>query len=247
MSVTTEKELEALRRIGRIVALARNEMAAAVKPGMTTEELDAIGEAVFAKHGARSAPRLVYNFPGSNCISVNDEIVHGVPGKRALRLGDLVKIDVTAELDGFIADTATTVSVGPISDKKRRLKNAAESALRKAIAVAQAGKPLSGIGRAVDTEVRHHGFHVIPQLCGHGVGRTIHEEPSVLNYEDRQDRTKLTDGLVITIEPIISAGSDQILNGSDGWTMRTKDGSPSAHVEHTIVVTKDKAIVLTAV
>jgi methionyl aminopeptidase len=247
MSITTPKELESLKRVGRIVGLAIKEMAAAVKPGMTSAELDALGEAVLTRHGARSAPRLVYNFPGANCISVNDEIVHGVPGPRAFRAGDLVKIDVTAELDGFMADSATTVALGPISDKKRRLKNCAEAALRKAIAAAQAGRPLYEVGRAVETEVDRCGFNVIPQLCGHGVGRTIHEEPSVLNYEDRKDRQRMTEGMVFTIEPIISAGSDQIVTAADGWTMRTSDGSPSAHVEHTIVVTKDKPIILTAV
>jgi methionyl aminopeptidase len=247
MSIKTEEELEALRRIGRIVGLTIQEMAAAVRPGMTTQELDEIGEAVLTRYGARSAPRLVYNFPGANCISVNDEVVHGIPGGRTLKTGDLVKIDVTAELDGFIADSATSVALEPISSKKTKLRNAAEVALRKGIAAARAGRPIYEIGRAVGTEVASHGFSVIPELCGHGVGRTIHEAPNVPNYEDRRQKDKLTEGLVITIEPIIAAGSRKIVNDEDGWTIRTADGSPSAHVEHTVVITKDRPIILTAV
>jgi len=247
MSIETEKDLEALRRIGRIVGLTLREMAECVKPGMTTAELDDIGAAILARHGARSAPQLVYNFPGANCISVNVEVVHGIPGNRVLRAGDLVKIDVTAELDGYIADAARTVSLAPVSSKKHKLQSCAEVALKKAIAAARAGRPITDIGRAVQTEVESHGFSIIPELCGHGVGRTIHEAPNVPNYEDRRLKGRLTEGLVITIEPIIAAGSKKILNDKDGWTVRTMDGSPSAHVEHTVVITKDKAIVLTAV
>jgi methionyl aminopeptidase len=247
MSIQTPEELEALKRIGRIVGLALKEMAAKVKPGMTTLELDQIGEAVLTQHGARSAPRLVYNFPGANCISVNDEVVHGIPGPRVFRAGDLVKIDVTAELDGFIADSATTVALEPVSLKKKKLRACAEVALQKGIAAARAGRPLYEIGRAVEAEVDRAGFSVIPSLCGHGVGRTIHEEPNILNYEDRRVRGTLTEGMVFTIEPIIAAGRENIRTGKDGWTIRTTDGSPSAHVEHTVVITKDKPIILTAV
>ena len=247
MSIHTPEELEALKRIGRIVGLTLQEMVATVKPGMTTVELDRIGEAVLTRHGARSAPRLVYNFPGANCISVNDEVVHGIPGGRLLRPGDLVKIDVTAELDGFIADAADTVALAPVSGKKQKLRDCAEVALKRGIAAARAGRPLYEIGRAVEGEVGRAGFSVIPSLCGHGVGRTIHEAPNVLNYEDRRVRGILTEGLVITIEPIIAAGREKIVTDKDGWTIRTADGSPSAHVEHTVVITNDEALILTAV
>ncbi len=247
MSIRTAEELEALRRVGRIVGLTLKEMAAAVKPGITTAELDAIGAAVMARHGARSAPQLIYNFPGANCISVNDEVVHGIPGGRTLRPGDLVKLDVTAELNGYIADAARTVEVPPVSAKRHKLRTCAELALQKAIAVARAGRPLSEIGRVVQSEVERQGFHVIPELCGHGVGRTIHEEPQVLNYEDWRVRDRLSEGLVITIEPIIAAGGSKVLTTEDGWTIRTTDGSPAAHAEHTIVVTKDRPVILTAV
>jgi methionyl aminopeptidase len=248
MSISSPKDLEALMRIGRIVGLTVREMRESVRPGMTTLELDAIGAAVFARFGARSAPRLVYNFPGDNCISVNDEAVHGIPGDRALRPGDVVKIDVTAELDGYMADAATTVALAPAAKRKQQLAACAESALQKAIAVARAGQPIYTIGRAVEAEVTRRGFHVIPELCGHGVGRTIHEEPRFIpNYEDRRYNERLTDGMVITIEPIIAAGAGHITQDADGWTLRTIDGSPAAHAEHTIVVTKDRPIVLTAV
>ncbi len=247
MSITSEKDLEALRLIGRIVGLTLKEMAASVTPGMSTAELDAIGASIMARYGARSAPQLVYDFPGATCISVNDEVVHGIPGSRTVRTGDLVKIDVTAELAGYMADAATTVAIGPISDKKRKLKGCAETALRNAIAAARSGRPIYEIGRAVETEVERRGFSVIPELCGHGVGRTIHEEPNVPNYEDRRDRGRLTEGLVITIEPIIASGGNKVLTEQDGWTIRTSDGSPSAHVEHTVVITKNRPIVLTAV
>jgi methionyl aminopeptidase len=247
MSIQTPEELEAMQRIGRIVGLALQEMAARVKPGMTSLELDQIGEAVLAEHGARSAPRLVYNFPGANCISVNDEVVHGIPGGRVFKAGDLVKIDVTAELDGFMADTATTVALEPVSANKKKLRACAEVALQKGIAAARAGRPIYEIGRAVEGEVKRAGFSVIPSLCGHGVGRTIHEEPNVLNYEDRRVGVTLKEGMVITIEPIIAAGRDKIRKGKDGWTISTSDGSPSAHVEHTIMITKDEPVILTAV
>jgi methionyl aminopeptidase len=247
MSITSEEELAALRRIGRIVGLTLKEMAASVKPGMTTAELDAIGAAVLARHGARSAPQLVYNFPGATCISVNDEVVHGIPGSRALHPGDLVKLDVTAELDGYVADAATTVALPPISDKKRKLRDCAERALRDAIAAARWGHPIYEIGRAVQTEVERRGFSIIPELCGHGVGRTIHEAPNVLNYEDRKRRERLTEGLVFTIEPIIASGGKKVRTDDDGWTIRTSDGSPAAHVEHTVAIAKDRPIILTAV
>jgi len=247
MSIQTKEELEALRKIGRIVGLTVKEMAEKVEPGMTTAELDALGAAILAHHGARSAPQLVYNFPGANCISVNDEVVHGIPGGRILRPGDLVKVDVTAELDGFIADSATTVAIPPISQKKRKLRDCAVVALNKGIAAAQAGRPVYEIGRAIQAEVKGRGFSVIPELCGHGVGRTIHEEPNVPNYEERRQHDRLTEGMAITIEPIIASGAGRIATAKDGWTIRTADHSPSAHVEHTVVITKDRPIILTAV
>lgn len=247
MSVESQRELVALRRVGRVVAAALAAMRASVGPGITTRELDEIGAGVFEAHGARSAPQLSYDFPGVNCISVNDEAVHGVPSDRRLVDGDLVSLDVTAELDGFMADAAITVGVGTISGQARRLIATAEHALARALQVARAGARVNEIGRIVQRETEDAGFFVIPQLGGHGIGRTIHEPPSIPNHFVASDATVLTDGLVITIEPIIAASTRRATGpGRDGWAISTADRSLSAHVEHTIVVTRGLPIVLTA-
>jgi len=247
VSIESEEDLAGLRAAGRVVAEALAAMRAAVRPGVTTRELDEIGGNVFARHGARSAPQLAYDFPGVNCISVNDEAVHGVPSNRALVAGDLIKLDVTAELDGYMADAAVTVAVGAVTQDAVNLVAAAERALTRAISVARAGVRLNEIGRAIQSEVEEAGFCVLPQLGGHGIGRTIHEPPSVPNHYVASDETILTEGLVITIEPIISATTRRSVGpGSDGWTISTADQGLSAHVEHTIVITRDAPVVLTA-
>ena len=246
MSINSPEELLRLRSAGMVVRLMLAAMKAAVRPGITTAELDEIGGRVMRRHGARSAPALVYQFPGVNCISVNDEAVHGIPGPRKLQDGDLVKLDVTVEKDGFMADAAITVPVGNIADNSRRLIECAERAFQKAMLVARAGYPVLEIGRAVEREVRRSGFSVIRDLTGHGIGRTIHEEPRVPNYADPQSREILSEGLVITVEPIIAAGSGRAVVARDGWTVRTADRKPSAHYEHTLVITKSEPILLTA-
>jgi methionyl aminopeptidase len=189
---------------------------------------------------------MLYGFPKTVLISVNDEVVHGIPGPRRLEADDLVKLDVTLELDGYIADAARTVIVGTGSDVARRLAACARAAFASALAVAKAGTKVNEISRAVETEVRRRGFTVVRGLTGHGVGRAIHEPPSVPNHYDPWQRDVLTDGLVLTIEPIISAGSERIRQDADGWTLRTSDGSLSAHHEHTLVVTRERPIMLTA-
>jgi methionyl aminopeptidase len=247
MSIESEKDLAGLRAAGKVVAEALAAMRAAVRPGVTTRQLDEVGARVFARHGARSAPQLAYDFPGVNCISVNDEAVHGVPSDRALAEGDLVKLDVTAELDGYMADAAITVPVGSVAGDALSLVAAAERALTRAIGVARDGVRLNEIGRAVQSEVQRAGFFVLPQLGGHGIGRTIHEPPSVPNHYVASDETVLSEGLVITIEPIISATTSRAVGpGRDGWTIGTADRGLSAHAEHTIVITRDVPIVLTA-
>jgi methionyl aminopeptidase len=220
-------------------------MKEALEPGMTTAELDSIGAAVFERHGARSAPRKVYGFPGVNLISINDEAVHGVPGGRVIEAGDLVKIDVTAEVTGYIADAAVTVSLPSGPPVHEELKECAELAFARAASVARAGSPVNKIGRAVETAARRRGFSVLRGLSGHGVGKTIHEPPTIPNYFDGRLDLPLTEGLVITIEPIIAAGSDRTVESQDGWTVKTADGRPAAHHEHTIVITKGSPIVLT--
>ena len=217
-----------------------------VRPGITTAELDEVGASAMRERGAQSAPALVYQFPGVSCISVNDEAVHGIPGKRALQPGDLVKLDVTIEKNGFMADAAVTVPVGEVTDERRNLVACAERAFAKAMLVARAGFRVWEIGRAVEREVRRSGFSVIRELAGHGIGRTIHEEPRVPNFPDAQSNQVLTEGLVITVEPIIAAGSGRIFIAPDKWTMVTADHRPSAHYEHTLVITKGAPILLTA-
>lgn len=246
MTIESDRDLAGLRRVGKVVALTLQEMKEALEPGMTTAELDSIGAEVLERHGARSAPQMVYGFPGVNLISVNDEAVHGVPGGRIIREGDLVKIDVTAEVAGYVADAAVTVVLPSGPQVHRELKVCAELAFARAASVARAGRPVNKLGRIVETIVRRRGFAVLHGLSGHGVGRTIHEPPTIPNYFDRRLDLPLTEGLVITIEPIIAAGSERTVESQDGWTVRTADGSPAAHHEHTIVITKGSPIVLTA-
>jgi methionyl aminopeptidase len=246
MSITGPEELAGMRAAGVIVGLMLSAMKSAVREGITTGELDQVGADVMVQHGARSAPALVYKFPGVNCISVNDEAVHGIPGKRALRSGDLVKLDVTIEKDGFMADAAVTVPVGEVTEERQRLVACAERAFAKAMLVARAGFRVSEIGRSVEREVRRSGFSVIRDLGGHGIGRTIHEDPRVPNFADPEANQVLTEGLVITVEPIIAAGSGRAFVAPDQWTMITTDHRPSAHYEHTLVITKGAPILLTA-
>lgn len=246
MTVESDKDLKGLRRVGRVVALAREEMRRATEPGMTTRELDRIGAGVFERYGARSAPNLVYGFPGTNCISLNDEAVHGIPNpERTIQPGDLVKIDVTAELGGYMADSAVTVALPGVDEVNERLVRCAEFAYSRAAAVARAGRPINKIGRAIETAARREGFSVLWELNSHGIGRSIHEEPSVPQYYDRRFDVPLTEGLVITVEPILSAGSGWVRDEGDGFTLSTADGSPSAHYEHTIVITRGSPITIT--
>jgi len=248
VSVDTPEELRGLRSAGQIVAQTIRAMRRAVRPGVSTAELDAIARREFDRAGARSGPQLDYGFPGTTCISVNDEAVHGIPGRRRLRSGDLVKLDVTAELDGFYADACRTVVVGGAGRSQAiRLVRASEQALDAALGVARAGAALNEIGATVQRLVHACGFSVCDGLMGHGIGRRIHEEPDVPNVYDADLSQPLTDGLVITIEPLVAAGAPAVRMSRDGWTVRTADSSLSAHSEHTIVVRDGRApLVLTA-
>lgn len=246
MSINGPEELEGMRAAGAVVRLVLEAMKAEVRPGVTTAELDEVGAGVMRRQGAQSAPALVYKFPGANCISLNDEAVHGVPSGRALQEGDLLKLDVTVEKGGFMADAAITVPVGEVTVERKLLMACAERAFTKAMLVARAGFRVSEIGRVVEREVRRNGFSVIRDLAGHGIGRTIHEEPRVPNYPDPQANQVLTEGLVITVEPIIAAGSGRTVTAKDGWTILTADHQPSAHYEHTLVITKGAPMLLTA-
>lgn len=246
MSIESERDLEALKRAGRVVALALQAMRAAVREGISTAELDRIAARVLRDHGARSAPQVVYDFPASVCISVNEEAVHGVPGARRLQKGDLVTLDVTVELDGYYADAAVTVGVPPLSDVAQRLMDCAEAAFWHAAAAARAGERLAAVGGKVEAEVKRHGFQVLRDVCGHGIGRSIHEPPRVCNFYNPWEWSRLTEGLVIALEPIISVSARGTQTGGDGWTLVSADGSLTAHFEHTLAITGGEPLLLTA-
>jgi methionyl aminopeptidase len=246
MTIQSKSDLQGMRAAGKVVALALGEMRAAAVPGMTTQQLDDIGADFLRRRGARSAPQLTYNFPGFNCISVNDEVVHGVPGPRVLRPGDALKIDVTAELDGYIADSAITIVLAPGNARAEKLAQCAEAAFKKAVKVAAARVRIADLGRAVEAEVTRWGCAVVRDLCGHGVGRGLHEQPSVPNFFSPFTRGRLEDGMVIALEPIISESPSGLFEDDDGWTIRTSNGCLAAHYEHTIVIREGRAEVLTA-
>jgi methionyl aminopeptidase len=246
MSIETPEELAGLRASGRVVAEALRAMRRAVRPGVSTGDLDAIAARIFRRAGARSAPQLTYGFPGATCISVNNEAVHGIPGPRRLREGDLVKLDVAAELDGFYADACVSVGVGRARPAANRLAAAARHALAQALAAARAGAPQSVIGAMIEREAAARGCAVCGELMGHGIGRRLHEAPDVPSIYDPSLTQRLTEGLVLTVEPIVSAGSGAVLQGPDGWTVCTADGALSAHEEHTIVITAAAPLILTA-
>ncbi|MCA9838394.1 MAG: type I methionyl aminopeptidase [Trueperaceae bacterium] len=246
MSIDTPEELKALKACAQVTKETLNVLQKAVQPGITTKMLEHLADDIFANYGARSAPRLIYNLPATVLISLNDEAVHGLPGERVIRAGDIVKIDVTPELNGFITDACVTIAVPPVKPETSRLLEASQEALRKAMGMARAGLPVNLLGKSIEKEVRKRGFSVIRELGGHGVGRRIHEAPEVMNFYHRGQRERLQEGMVITIEPIIAQGSGKVYTAKDGWTIKTQDQSPVAHFEHTIVITRNKPLILTA-
>jgi methionyl aminopeptidase len=246
MTIRTEEELQGMQAAGHVVREALEAMRHSVRPGVSTAELDEVAHGVFERNGARSAPKLVYEFPGQTCISVNDEIVHGIPGARVLQSGDLVKLDVTAEKNGFMADAAVTVGVGKVAPESLRLIRCARSAFQEAMKVARVGYRARDIGRVIERSARLQGFSTVRELCGHGIGRTIHESPTVPNFYDPGCRDLLREGMVVAIEPMVTAGSNRSVLDKDGWTVRTQDGSMAAHYEHTVVITRGRPLFLTA-
>ena len=235
-----------MRAVGRVVAETLARVAQELKPGVTTRELDDVARSVFALRGARSGPQLDFDFPGTICISVNEEAVHGIPGQRVIQPGDLVTLDVTAELDGFYADAAVTHVVPPAPALALRLKACAEAAFRQGAARARSGAPIWRIGAAVEREVQRRGFRVVKYLCCHGIGRSVHEEPQIPNYRDPRAQQALRENLVITIEPIVAQKSAHARVLRDGWTIVTADRGLTAHHEHTIVIRRGEPIILTA-
>ena len=246
MSIESEKDLLELRKIGRIVANCLQVMGRALEPGMTTRELDEIGRKYLELHGARSAPKLTYNFPGTTCISVNEQAAHGIPGEKVLAASDLVNIDVSAELNGYFADTGGSFIIPPETDVKRNLCEATKRALELAIDEARAGRLLNGIGRAIETHARKNRFTVIENIGSHGVGRALHENPGFIpGYYDPKDKRVLKENLVITIEPFLSTGARQVFEAGDGWTLSTGKRYLTAQYEHTLVITKGRPLIMT--
>jgi methionyl aminopeptidase len=246
MTIETHDDVVALKRIGRIVSVVLQKMLDAAQPGMTTRDLDLLGERLLDEHGARSAPRLTCNFPGATCISINEQAAHGIPGDRVIRAGDVLNVDVSAELGGYFADTGGTTVVPPTTPQKTRLCHATRTALAEAMKGARAGRPINGIGAAIERTAKAYGFKVIENLGSHGVGRALHEEPEhIAGYFDPSDKRTLHEGMVITIEPFLSTRSRTVTESSDGWTLAGASGNLSAQYEHTMIITKGAPIVVT--
>lgn len=246
MTADSAKDIQYLKAIGRICAETLRRMMNATRAGMTTHELDDIGRAFLEAQGAQSAPRAMYQFPGATCISVSPVIAHGIPDGHVLRAGELIHIDVSAELDGYYADTGASLIVSKRERSLEKLLEAARATLMKALHAAKAGSPLNGIGRTVQNEAKRRGFNVIYDLTGHGIGHRLHESPKeILNFHNPGDRRILNEGLVLAIEPFLTTGFGRVVEEKDGWSLRTMDRTIAAQFEHTIVVTKNEPIILT--
>lgn len=246
MTITHADELDGLKAIGRIVARTMHSMAAAMEPGMTTRELDGIGRALLDREGAIPAPEATYGFPGATCISVNEEIAHGIPGDRVLADGDLVNIDVSASKDGFFADTGATFRLGKVKPALDRLCRDGRRATQIGIAQVGAGRPLAGIGAAIGRFAQARGYTLIRNLASHGVGRALHEEPGeIATWPTRGDRRQIHRGLVLTVEPFLSQGGLWARDGADDWTLYAQPAAPVVQYEHTVVATERGALVVT--
>lgn len=246
MTIETESDVVALKRVGRIVSSVLQQMLDAAEPGMTTRELDGLGARLLEQHGARSAPQLTYGFPGATCISINEEAAHGIPGDRVIGPGDVLNVDVSAELDGYFADTGGTRVVPPTNPQKTRLCHATRTALEQAMRQARAGRLINVIGAAIQHTAKTYGFRITENLGSHGVGRALHEEPEhIPGYFDPSDQRLLEAGMVITIEPFLSTRSRIVTETSDGWTLVGAPGNLSAQYEHTMIITRGEPIVVT--
>lgn len=213
---------------------------------MTTAELDKIGAEILAEFGASSAPMITYNFPGSTCISVNEEVAHGIPGPRVINAGDLINIDVSAELNGYYGDAGVSFQLPPYNDDILRLCQSAEETMMSVINHLRAGMKVNEIGRMMELEARKRGYRVVRNLCSHGIGKSLHEKPfEILPFYNPRVTTVLKEGQVITVEPFLSTGADYVEQQSDGWTLSVVDNGRVAQFEHTIIVTKGEPIILT--
>ncbi len=246
MTLNNDEDLERLKEIGRICANAIQVMAGAMEPGMTTAELDAIGRKVLEDAGARSAPELSYNFPGATCISVNEEVAHGIPGSRVLQAGDLVNIDVSAEKNGLFADTGASFAIPPVKPQIERLCRDGKRAMWVGLNEVKSGKPLAAIGNAIGAFARKNRYTLVTNLASHGVGRSLHEEPTeIATWPDKHEKRRMTEGMVFTVEPFLSLGAQWAEGGDDAWTLYSEPRAPTVQYEHTVIVTRNGPLVVT--
>ena len=241
----TSEEIEIMRRAGRIAAMTLDMIGQSIEPGMTTSQIDMLVEDFIRSHGAIPAFKNYQGFPASACISIDDEVVHGIPGKRVIHDGEIVSVDVGTIVDRFYGDSARTYPIGPISADKKRLMETTQKSLQAAIDKARKGNRLGQISAAVQQVAEREGFGVVRQLVGHGIGRKMHEEPQVPNFGSAHDGPELQVGMVLAIEPMINLGTYDVKTMPDGWTVVTADGRPSAHFEHTVAITEDGPDILT--
>ena len=241
----SERDLEAMRPACAVAGTVLDEIAAFIKPGVTTRQMDEFAAVRIKQHGAKSAFLGYRKFPCHTCISVNDEVVHGLAGERELHFGDIVSLDVGIVYKGFVGDTARTVAVGGCGVAAQRLMDVTERALYEGIAAAVPGNRVTDISRAIQNYVEGNGFSVVREFVGHGVGRSMHEEPQVPNFVDPQSSQKLRPGMTLAIEPMVNAGQPSVKILKDGWTVVTQDGSLSAHFEHTVLITESEPEILT--
>ncbi len=248
--IKTKKEIDLIRESCRIVAETLQLVAKNIRPGVTTKELDSIAEEYILSNGAKAAFKGYsqagsYDYPASLCISIDNEVVHGIPSERVLKEGEIVSIDVGVLKQGYYGDAALSVGVGEISSDKKKLLDVTEQSLYKGIAEAKVNNRVHDISSAVQKYVEANGFSVVKDLCGHGVGKFLHEDPAVPNYGDPRTGAKLKKGMTLAIEPMVNTGSYKVKTANDGWTVLTEDGLPSAHFEHTIHISDDSAEILT--
>lgn len=241
----SEREIRCMREAGRIVALALDAVGKVVEPGITTQELDEIARRTITEQGARPAFKGLYGYPAHICVSVNCEVVHGIPGSRKLAEGDIVSVDCGAEINGFNGDSAITFPVGKVSPEIARLIEETRNALYKGIEQALIGNKVGAISHAIQTYAEKAGYGVVRDYVGHGIGRSMHEDPEVPNFGFADRGPALTTGMVLAIEPMINLGTGAVKNMDDGWTVVTRDGKPSAHFEHTVAITPDGPEILT--
>lgn len=246
MTIGSEDELEKLRIVGRLVARTLTAMGEALEPGITTRELDQLGRELLEKEGARSAPEVTYGFPGATCISIGPDVAHGIPGDAVVKAGDLVNIDVSAEIDGFFGDTGASFAVPPTAPRIERLCRDGRRAMWSGIRAVKSGGRLNDVGRAIEGFARKNGYSLVRNLASHGVGRSLHDEPrEIATWDEPSDTRRINEGLVFTIEPFLSLGADWVEERGDGWTLYPPGGQPTVQYEHTLVATSRGPVILT--